>query len=147
MGDIGQLVGKAVNGTDVIPKWDKTVELFGEKAIIAYPQSLGDPGTGVEAVDGQGDKYRQVGRGVGLRVQFRGEQQQQQQQQQHEATAAGSRQQAKGTAVPVRQPAAGAATTPGDQAAGAGTMHSNAKVICVAGDHAAQTQQQQQQQH
>jgi hypothetical protein len=60
MGDIGQLVGKAVNGTDVIPKWDKTVELFGDRAIIVYPQSLGDPGTGNEAVDGQGDKYRQV---------------------------------------------------------------------------------------
>jgi hypothetical protein len=60
MGDIGQLVGRPVNGTDVIPKWDKAVELLGSQAIIVYPQSLGDPGTGVEAVDGQGDKYRQV---------------------------------------------------------------------------------------
>ncbi|WIA19613.1 hypothetical protein OEZ85_005551 [Tetradesmus obliquus] len=59
MGDIGQLVGKAVNGTDVIPKWDKTVQLFGDRAIIVYPQSLGDPGTGNEANDGQGEKYRQ----------------------------------------------------------------------------------------
>lgn len=53
-------VGHPVNGTDIIPFWDKTIELFGDKAIFVYPQSLGDPGTGDEAVEGQGVKYRQV---------------------------------------------------------------------------------------
>lgn len=41
-------------------QWDHSVELLGAKAIIVYPQSLGDPGTGNEAIDGQGDKFRQV---------------------------------------------------------------------------------------
>lgn len=53
-------VGHPVNATDIIPTWDKTVELFGSQAIIVYPQSLGDPGVGNLAAEGQGEKFRQV---------------------------------------------------------------------------------------
>jgi hypothetical protein len=40
-------------------RWDHTVRLFGEQAIIVYPQSTGNPGTGNPS-EGQGAKYRQV---------------------------------------------------------------------------------------
>lgn len=53
-------VGHPVNGTDIIPSWDNTLKLLSDKAVFVYPQSLGDAGTGDEAVDGQGEKYRQV---------------------------------------------------------------------------------------
>jgi hypothetical protein len=38
------------------------VRLFGDQAIIVYPQSTGNPGTGNPS-EGQGVKYRQVGVG------------------------------------------------------------------------------------
>lgn len=50
-------------------QWDHAVELLGDKAIIVYPQALGDPGTGDEAVDGQGKTYRQVSQGRSLGAQ------------------------------------------------------------------------------
>lgn len=53
-------VGHPVNGTDIIPAFDHSVEILGDKAILVYPQSTGDPGTGA-ADEGQGKKYRQVG--------------------------------------------------------------------------------------
>ncbi|KAF8062893.1 VAD1 [Scenedesmus sp. PABB004] len=59
MGDIGARVGRGVNGTDIIPDWDRSVALLGDRAVIAYPQSLGDAGTGDEAAEGQGVKFRQ----------------------------------------------------------------------------------------
>lgn len=51
---------RPVNATDIIPVWDKAVERLGDKAVIVYPQSTGDPGKGDLAVEGDGDKYRQV---------------------------------------------------------------------------------------
>lgn len=42
--------------------WDHTVRLFGDQAIIVYPQSTGNPGTGNPS-EGQGVKYRQVSTG------------------------------------------------------------------------------------
>lgn len=53
-------VGHPVNGTDIIPAFDHSVEILGDKAILVYPQSTGDAGTGA-ADEGQGKKYRQVG--------------------------------------------------------------------------------------
>ena len=53
-------VGGPVNATDIIPVWDLTLEKYGDQAIIVYPQSLGDPGTGNEPEEGPGAKYRQV---------------------------------------------------------------------------------------
>ncbi|GBF97532.1 hypothetical protein Rsub_10455 [Raphidocelis subcapitata] len=58
MGGVGKAAGRPVNGTDVIPKWDLSVEKLGANAIIVYPQSGGDPGTGNPA-EGQGVKFRQ----------------------------------------------------------------------------------------
>lgn len=49
-----------MNGTDIIPAFDHSVEILGDKAILVYPQSTGDAGTGA-ADEGQGKKYRQVG--------------------------------------------------------------------------------------
>lgn len=53
-------VGKPVNGTDIIPAFDHSVEILGDKAILVYPQSTGDAGSGTPD-EGQGKKYRQVG--------------------------------------------------------------------------------------
>jgi hypothetical protein len=53
-------IGRPLNSTDIAPTWDRIVETQGNQAIIVYPQSSGYAGTGNEAVEGQGDKYRQV---------------------------------------------------------------------------------------
>lgn len=60
MGDAGKMAGRPINATDVIPKWDRTIERLGSQVIFVYPQSGGYAGTGDESVEGQGDKYRQV---------------------------------------------------------------------------------------
>jgi hypothetical protein len=52
-------VGHPVNGTDIIPAFDHSVEMLGDKAILVYPQSTGDAGNGTPD-EGQGAKYRQV---------------------------------------------------------------------------------------
>jgi len=52
-------VGKPVNGTDIIPAFDHSVEILGDKAILVYPQSTGEAGMGTPD-EGQGKKYRQV---------------------------------------------------------------------------------------
>lgn len=59
MGDIGELTGRPVNATDVSPSWDAAIRRLDDAAVIVYPQSLGDPGTGNEAVEGQGATHRQ----------------------------------------------------------------------------------------
>lgn len=53
-------VGHPVNGTDIIPAFDHSVEMLGDKAILVYPQAIGDAGSGAPD-EGQGAKYRQVG--------------------------------------------------------------------------------------
>lgn len=58
MDNISQKIGRPVQGTEIIPVWDHTVRLFGDQAIIVYPQSTGNPGTGNPS-EGQGVKYRQ----------------------------------------------------------------------------------------
>lgn len=52
-------VGHPVNGTDIIPAFDHSVEMLGDKAILVYPQATGDAGSGAPD-EGQGAKYRQV---------------------------------------------------------------------------------------
>lgn len=52
-------MGKPVNGTDIIPAFDHSVEILGDKAILVYPQSTGEAGMGTPD-EGQGKKYRQV---------------------------------------------------------------------------------------
>jgi len=61
-------IGRALNSTDIAPTWDRIVETQGNQAIIVYPQSTGYAGTGNEAVEGQGDKYRQVRTNVRLAI-------------------------------------------------------------------------------
>jgi hypothetical protein len=51
-----------VNGTDIIPAFDHSVEILGDKAILVYPQSTGEAGQGTPD-EGQGKKYRQVSGG------------------------------------------------------------------------------------
>lgn len=55
-------VGQPVNGTDIIPAFDHSVEILGDKAILVYPQSTGEAGNGTPD-EGQGAKYRQVSTG------------------------------------------------------------------------------------
>jgi enterochelin esterase-like enzyme len=43
MGDISSQMGYTVPAMDATPNWDKIVEKYGDKAIIVYPQSTGDP--------------------------------------------------------------------------------------------------------
>jgi hypothetical protein len=52
-------VGHPVNGTDIIPAFDHSVRILGDKTILVYPQSTGEAGTGAPE-EGQGKKYRQV---------------------------------------------------------------------------------------
>eukprot|EP00775_Hariotina_reticulata_P009179 gene9179-9345_t len=59
MGGIGKQIGRPLDATDIAPTWDRIVQTQGNQAIIAYPQSTGYAGTGNEATEGQGDKYRQ----------------------------------------------------------------------------------------
>jgi hypothetical protein len=44
MGDISAQMGYTVPAMDATPNWDKIVEKYGDKAIIVYPQSTGEPG-------------------------------------------------------------------------------------------------------
>lgn len=56
MGGIGQQVGGPVDGTDIIPVWDRTISQFGNQAIFVYPQSTGYAGSGDPKEEG---KYKQ----------------------------------------------------------------------------------------